>query len=267
MNLDEDKISPPVAVETADHIAVIRIQNPPVNVLTNGVLAAIRENLRMIRENPEIAAVIFTGSGEKAFMAGADIKGFPDMCGVPGAAYGYARTIYEVWDEIESFPKPTIAAINGLALGAGLELALVCDMRVADERARFGFPEIALGLFPGGGGTQRMAYAANPALAKEMILTGKMIDSARALQAGFLNYVTPPGGALDKALALAKETAAYSGVILAMAKQAVNASFEQGKRGGISVEAELWQDAFMTQDAREGVASFIEKRKPVFQGR
>lgn len=267
MSSCEEKEDHPVVLEKADRVAVIKIQNPPVNVLTKEVLTGIRVHLEAVRQDPETAVVIFTASGERAFMAGADIKSFPDMCGVSGAAYGYARTVYEVWDEIEAFPKPTIAAINGLALGAGMELSLVCDMRVADQRASFGFPEISLGLFPGGGGTQRMVYAAAPALVKEMVLTGKTIDSARALQAGFLNYVTPPGQALDKALELAKDIAAYSGAVLAMAKRAVNASFEQAKRAGISVEAELWQDAFMTQDAKEGIASFLEKRKPAFKGR
>lgn len=267
MSLCEEKTSPPVALEKRGRAAIIRIQNPPVNVLTGGVLAGIRASLQAVREDPAVAAVIVTGAGDRAFMAGADIKSFPDMCGVPGAAYGYARTVYEVWDELEAFPKPTIAAINGLALGAGLELALVCDMRVADEGARFGFPEISLGLLPGGGGTQRMGYATNPALAKEMVLTGRPIDSDRALRAGLLNDVTPPGGALDKALELAETMADYSAAALALAKRAAGAPFAQGKRAGISVEAEAFQDAFLTRDAKEGVSAFLEKRKPVFQGR
>ena len=256
-----------VRMETKGRTAVITIQNPPVNVLTTGVLDGLSDALDEVGGREDIAVVVISGGQGKAFMAGADIKGFPDMCGVPGAAYGYAHTVYEVWDRIEAFPKPVIADINGLALGAGLELALVCDIRVADERARFGFPEIALGLFPGGGGTQRMAYAANQALTKEMVLTGKPIDSARALASGLLNYVTPAGGSLDKALELAEQISAYSTKVLALAKQAVGAAYERAEREGLGVEAALWQKSFMTEDIKEGVSAFLEKRKPVFQDR
>ena len=257
----------PVRLERMGRVALITIQNPPVNVLTTAVLDGLSDSLASVRDCADIAAVVIYGGQGKAFMAGANIKGFPAMYGVPGAAYGYAHTVYEVWDEIERFPKPVLAAINGLALGAGLELALACDIRVADQRAQFGFPEIALGLFPGGGGTQRMAYATNPALAKEMVLTGKPIDSARALSSGLLNYVTPPGGALEKALELAQQLSEYSTKILALAKQAAGAAYGRIEQEGMRVEGILWQKAFMTEDVKEGVSAFLEKRKPAFQDR
>lgn len=253
-----------VTLSVEGRVAIITIQNPPVNVLTDAVRDGLYACARKANEDPAIAAVIFTGSGEKAFMAGANIKGFPDMIGKPGAAYGYARTIYEVWDYIRTMNKPTIAAIRGYCLGAGMELSLVCDLRVADTDSRFGFPEIALGLFPGGGGTQRMTKIAGPALTKEMIFTGKPISSERAYEAGYLNYVTPKGEALKKAKEIAGQIASFSVPILALAKTAITEGIGTTDREGISLEAEYWQDAFMTEDIREGVSAFLEKRKPDF---
>lgn len=256
---------PPVVLTKEGRIGVITIQNPPVNVLTSAVRDGLKQCVRQAEQDPDIAVVIFTGAGERAFMAGANIKGFPDMIDVPGAAYGFARTVYEVWDMIRDLPKPTIAAIDGLALGAGMELALVCDLRVAGEGSKFGFPEIALGLFPGGGGTQRMPKTTSMALAKEMIFTGEPIDAQKALACGFLNCVTPKGGALDGARALAQKISAFSIPVLGLAKKAVNASVDGDEREGISVEAQLWQDAFMTDDCREGVSAFLDKRKASFR--
>lgn len=247
--------------------AILTIQNPPVNVLTAQVRDELHALVRAVAADPEIITVIFTGAGEKAFMAGADIKSFPQMCGVYGSAYGYARTIYAVWDEIKQLPKPTIAAINGITLGAGLELALVCDLRIAEEHVKFGFPEIGLGLFPGGGGTQRMPGVCGMQLAKEMVFTGKPIDSRRAMEAGLLNRVVPKGEALNAALELAAAINEHSGAVLALAKRALNGGACLPPRAGISVEAELWQDCFMTEDIKEGVQAFLEKRRPSFQNR
>lgn len=254
----------PVIYEKKGRVAVIKICNPPVNVLTNDVRDGLYECTKKAQTDADVACVIYTGDGEKAFMAGANIKGFPDMCGVPGAAYGYARTVYEVWDEIRNLPKPTIAAINGLALGAGLELALACDIRIASENVKFGLPEINLGLFPGGGGTQRLPKTAGIALTKEMVFTGAPIKWERAFQAGLINDVVPQGEVLNQALELAEQIASHSQVILALAKEAINGGIGVTDREGISVEAELWQDCFMTEDIREGVSAFLEKRKPEF---
>lgn len=258
---------PVVKMTRAGKTAILTIQNPPVNVLTAQVRDELHTLVRDVANDPEIITVIFTGAGKKAFMAGADIKSFPQLCGAYGSAYGYARTIYTVWDEIEQLSKPTIAAINGVTLGAGLELALVCDLRIAEEHAKFGFPEIALGLFPGGGGTQRMPKAAGMLLAKEMIFTGKPIDSSRAMEAGLLNRVVPKGEALNAALELAAAINVQSGAVLALAKRALNDGAAVTPRAGISVEAELWQDCFMTEDVKEGVQAFLEKRRPEFQNR
>lgn len=257
----------PVVMTKEGRTAIITIQNPPVNVLTCAVRDGLKACVQEAAQDPDVAVVIFTGAGDRAFMAGADIKGFPDMIGQPGAAYGFARTVYEVWDMIRDLPKPTIAAINGLTLGAGMELALVCDLRVAEEQSKFGFPEIALGLFPGGGGTQRMARLSGMALTKEMVFTGESISAQRALDCGFLNAVTPKGGALDKARELAAKISAFSIPVLGLTKKAVNVSLNMDERAGISVEAELWQNAFMTQDCQEGVTAFLEKRKANFQDR
>ena len=256
-----------VKMERRGKAAVITIQNPPVNVLTAQVRDELRECVLEAEADAEVKTVIFTGAGEKAFMAGADIKSFPEMCGVYGAAYGFAQTVYKVWDQIKQLPKPTIAAINGLTLGAGLELALVCDLRIAEEQAAFGFPEIALGLFPGGGGTQRMPRTVGMALAKEMIFTGKPIDSRRAMEAGLVNAVVPKGSGLQSALELAETIGSRSSKILALAKRAMNEGVSASPRAGISIEAELWQECFMTEDAREGVSAFLEKRAPRIRDR
>lgn len=244
--------------------AIITIKNPPVNVLTFQVRDEIRECVAEVQNDSSVKCVIITGEGKKAFMAGADIKSFPDMCGVYGEAYGFARTVYEVWDMIEQLEKPTIAAVNGLALGAGLELALTCDIRIAEEPVKFGLPEITLGLFPGGGGTQRLQKLVGAALTKEMVFTGKPITAERALQAGLINEITPEGGALDRAVEMGELIGKYSAPIVALAKKAVNGGIGVSLREGISVEAELWQDAFMTEDIKEGVTAFIEKREPRF---
>lgn len=255
----------PVTWEKHGTTAVVTIDNPPVNVLTDDVRLGIDVCMDRIAADDSVACVILTGNGTKAFMAGANIKGFPAMAGVPGAAYAYAKVIYDVWDKIEHFPKPTIAAINGLALGAGMELAAVCDLRIADESARFGFPEIKLGLFPGGGGTQRMPRLIGAALTKEMCFTGAFVDADRALQAGFLNAVTPQGESLNKALEIAQSIGNYSHTILSAAKTAINDGLCVSEREGIAIEADLWQQAFMTEDLKEGVDAFIHKRAPVFR--
>ncbi len=254
-----------VALRTVGHAGVITIDNPPVNVLTDEVRDFIRARTIAAQADQDISVIIYTGKGDRAFMAGANIAGFPAMCGKMGAAYGYAESIYRVWDMIRDCPKPTIAAINGLALGAGMELALACDLRIAAEHATFGFPEIALGLFPGGGGTQRMALYTNLALTKEMVFTGKPIGCGRALASGFLNDVVPKGKALDRALELAETIAPHSQKALALAKQAMNAWKAPLEQTGILAEAKLWQDVFMTEDIKEGVDAFLNKRKPQFK--
>lgn len=247
--------------------AVMVLDSPPLNVLTNQMRDDIAACLEEIRQEDAVRAVVITGAGQRAFMAGADIKGFPAMSKVPGAAYGYAKTIYDVWDAVARFDKPVIAALNGLTLGAGMELALACDLRVADEHARFGFPEIKLGLFPGGGGTQRMPRLAGLALTREMCFTGEPIDAQRAYAAGFLNYVVPRGRCLDQAMELAERIGRFSAPILSYAKQAVNGGVGVSLEEGLALEADLWQRAFMTDDLAEGVDAFLTKREPVFQHR
>lgn len=244
--------------------AVVTLNDPPVNILTEALRDELFSCMDEIRNDAAVKSVIITGKGEKAFMAGANIKGFPAMIKQPGAAYGFAKTIYDLWDMVERFPKPTIAAINGLALGAGLELALVCDIRIAEEHASFGFPEIKLGLFPGGGGTQRLPRLVGIGVTKELCLLGESISAERAYSTGLVSRVVPRGESLNASLETADRLNGFSGVILDCAKQAINGGIGVSEAEGLAVEADLWQKAFMTDDADEGIDAFIHKRAAVF---
>ncbi len=244
---------------------IITIDNPPVNVLDTQVTSELRECLCQLRDDPQVITIIITGAGRKAFMAGANIKGFPQMIGKPGVAYDFLYSVYEVWYLLENLKKPTIAAINGLALGAGLELALSCDLRVMAQDAQLGLPEIKLGLFPGGGGTQRLTRLVGQGVAKELIFTGEPVSAQDALRLGIVNQLTQPGEELETAMGLADKMGKFSLVALGAAKQAINGGANiNSLREAIDLEANLWQQVFMSQDVKEGVDAFMQKRAPVF---
>jgi enoyl-CoA hydratase len=209
--------------------------------------------------------VVLTGAGDRAFAAGADIKEMADMTVLEAHAWGSLG--HECCRLLESMPKPTLAAVNGFALGGGCELALACDLRYASETAKFGQPEINLAVIPGWGGTQRLARAIGPALAKDMILTGRSIDARDALRLGLVSGVYPAGELLERVLETAAGLAKKSSVALSAAKDATNRALQGDLGAGLSYEAILFAALFATEDQKEGMSAFAEKREPNFKGR
>jgi enoyl-CoA hydratase len=233
--------------------------------LNREVLSELRDRLRELATDTETRVLVLTGAGDRAFAAGADIKEMTEMGVLEGHAWGSLG--HECGRLLESMPKPTLAAVNGFALGGGCELALACDIRYASERAQFGQPEINLAIIPGWGGTQRLARAVGPALAKDLILTGRAIDAAEALRIGLVSAVYPAGELLDRALETAAALAAKSAVALSAAKDAANRSLQGDLGAGLSYEAILFAALFATEDQKEGMRAFAEKREPRFIGR
>lgn len=246
-------------------VAVVTIDRPPVNALGAQLEAELKETFLALDKAGEVGAVILTGAGERAFVAGADIKAFPGMD--EQGAYQMSRRTQGVLSTIEQCRKVVIAAVGGLALGGGAELALACDLRVADESARLGFPEVSLGLLPGAGGTQRLTRLVGPGRAKLLILTGDPVTAAEALTMGLVEQVVPKGQALAAARALAARIMARGPVAVANAKKAIAAAAELLPEAGFERESRLFCELFNTADQKEGVTAFIEKRKPVFTGR
>lgn len=248
-----------------ENIATITIDNPPVNVLSEEVVEQLTHILNEIENESNVKVVIITGSGEKAFMAGGDIKGFPNWIG-KGVPLAKEKSLWlqEPLNRIEQLPHPTIAAINGLALGGGCELALSCDIRIAEEQVEIGLPEVKLGLFPGAGGTQRLSRLIGLSKAKEMIFTGDSVSASKAKDIGLVNHVVPKGEALTESIALGKKMTRHSSVAITLAKQAMDTGIEQTLEEGLITEAELFGEVFQTVDVQEGVQAFIEKRQPNF---
>ncbi|WP_434512927.1 enoyl-CoA hydratase-related protein [Desulfitobacterium sp. AusDCA] len=244
-------------------VGVITINNPPVNALTLDVRAQLKDVLQEVEQNADIRAIVITGAGPKCFVAGADIKDFPNQFEVGPRENA---TIYkEMFSYLENTPRPVVAALNGLALGGGLELALSCDLRIADEKAKFGLTEVTLGLVPGLGGTQRLARLVGPAKAKELLFTGKMVKVDEAMQLGLVNQVVPNGEALNEALKLAKKLAKSAGVAIGYDKYLVNKGLELNLEDALELEMQYVEKVFKTEDLREGLDAFINKREAVFK--
>ncbi|MDP8940221.1 MAG: enoyl-CoA hydratase-related protein [Actinomycetota bacterium] len=215
-------------------------------------------------EQDEPRAIIVTGAGDRSFVAGADISEMSRMA--PLGAKRFTEVGHAAMALLDRSPVPTIAAINGFALGGGCELALACDIRIAAENALFGFPEVGLGILPGMGGTQRLPRLIGPALAKELIFTGRRIDAAEAKEIGLVNRVVPQGEALNVARELAAEISANGPVAVRHAKTAANRALDVDLVSGLEYEADQFALLFATEDAREGMDAFMEKRKPQFEG-
>ena len=251
---------------TKDGIARITISRPEkLNALDRQTVREIDRVVASAGQDPSVGVLIITGAGEKAFVAGADIGELASQTPVEGTAY--ARAGQAVLDRLERLGKPSIAAINGYALGGGLELAMACTFRVAAESAKLGQPEVALGIIPGYGGTQRLARLVGAGRALEMILTGEPIDAREALRIGLLNRVVPAAELLPAAEALARTILTRGPVALRYALQAVHEGLQTTLNEGLSMEAALFGLCCATEDMREGTRAFVEKRKPAFKGR
>ena len=256
----------PVQVEVRDDgIAVITLNRPEkLNALNEAVRQRLMELVDTLATDDTVKVAILHGAGEKAFVAGADIAEFA------GRSPGEQREVYlrrRVYDALAAFPKPIIAAIHGYCLGGGSELALACDVRVADRTARFSQAEIRIGLIPGAGGTQRLARLVGPGQALRIALTGDMVEAEEAHRIGLVEFLVDEGRHLEKAVELAGRMARWSPVSLRLIKQSVRAAMETPLSAGLELEKELFLAAFASEDGREGVRAFIEKRTPEFRGR
>ena len=251
-----------VAVERReDGVAVVTLQNPKVNALSSELLRQLRAAADDLTQDPP-GAVVVTG-GERVFAAGADITEFAGT----DEAQVIGRLFLEALDAVAAIPRATIAAVAGFALGGGCELAMMCDIVVAAETARFGQPEIKLGIIPGAGGTQRLPRAVGKAKAMDLVLTGRMMDVHEAERAGLVSRIVPADKVVDEALAVGAAICALSGPSLEVAKACLNKAYEGGLRDGVDYERRLFWSLFATEDQKEGMAAFVEKRPPAFRQR
>ncbi|RAK14088.1 enoyl-CoA hydratase [Anoxybacillus vitaminiphilus] len=251
--------------EIENKVAVVSINRPPLNPLNTKVFFELYSLMEELETNRDVNAIIITGKGEKAFVAGADIHqmldldlaGMMEMNKISRAAFS----------KIENLSKPVIAAINGLALGGGCELALACDLRISSEKAKFAFPEVNLGIIPGGGGTQRLQRVVGQGVAKELLYFGEMIDAQKALEIHLVNKVVPSEQLLSTAKEWAEKLAQKPVIAMRMLKEAVNTGANVDLESGLTFESACFRNAFATEDRKEGMRSFVEKRKPVFTGK
>ncbi len=251
-----------VTPEVKKHIAVIQLNRPKeLNALNLQLMLELKDALQTLDKNDEVRCIIITGN-QQAFAAGADIKQMETRTPVDLIKIDQ----FETWDQIRKTSKPIIAAVSGFALGGGCELAMTCDMIVAGESAKFGQPEIKIGIMPGAGGTQRLTRAVGKALAMEMVLTGKFISADEAQKAGLINRVVPDELYLDEAIKLASEVVTMSPIALRLAKESVLKSFETGLQEGLYFERKNFYLTFSSEDQKEGMKAFVEKRKANFSG-
>ncbi|WP_406855912.1 enoyl-CoA hydratase [Alsobacter sp. KACC 23698] len=249
-----------IIVETLGRVGLVRLNRPQaLNALNGALIGELNEALDGFERDPGIGAVVITGS-EKAFAAGADIKEMQ--------AKSYPETYLEdfitAWDRVAQRRKPIIAAVAGFALGGGCELAMMCDFILAADTAKFGQPEIKLGVMPGAGGTQRLTRLVGKSKAMEMCLTGRMMDAAEAERAGLVSRIVPAADLVDEALRVAAQIADLSMPIVMMTKESVNRSYETTLAEGIRFERRLFHAMFATQDQKEGMSAFVDKRKAQF---
>ncbi|MBU7596280.1 enoyl-CoA hydratase [Streptomyces sp. P38-E01] len=252
-----------ILVERRGRTGLITLNRPKaLNALNLQVMNDVVDAARQLDRDPDIGCLVLTGSA-KAFAAGADIKemqprGYMDM---------YVSDWFTAWDQFAAVRKPTVAAVSGYALGGGCELAMMCDILLAADTARFGQPEIKLGVIPGIGGSQRLTRAVGKAKAMDLCLTGRMMDAEEAERAGLVSRVVPAGELLDTAMEVAGTVAGMSAPVAMMAKESVARSFETTLTEGVRFERRLFHATFATEDQKEGMAAFVEKRDPEFRHR
>lgn len=252
-----------IQLEIRDHIAVLTLNRPRVlNALNREMVDELDQAAEQIAKDHDIKVLILTGNGEH-FAAGADITEMVDFTPEEARAFAFSPT----FNKIENLPQPVIAAVKGYALGAGFELALTADIRLAGNSARFGLPEINLGIMPGAGGSQRLPRLIGAAQAKEFIYLGRNIDAPAALSLGLVNQMTTDEEVLDEAFKMAEKIAAKSASAMRMAKRTINTGMNLDLKSAVEVEAIAWGDLFATLDQKEGMKAFLEKRKPQFKGK
>ena len=254
-----------IKIKIEDRVALVTIDRPPVNALNSKAMAELSEAFKELAANQAVKAVVFTGEGRNlTFIAGADIKEMAQLAS-PREAEEVARKGQEILNQIEKMTKPVIAAINSICVGGGNELAMACHIRIASDRARFGQPEINLGIIPGFGGTQRLARLVGASKARELILTGDMITAQEALRIGLVERVVPDGELLRQALGLAKKIASKGQVAVWLCLEAIRASLAMPLSQGLAFEVQQFGKVCATQDMQEGLKAFLEKRQPKFQ--
>ena len=253
-----------IRVDLSESIATLTIDRPAVkNALNRETVEECLEALSELAGNDEVAVVIITGSGESAFVSGSDINEIRERT----RDDGLAAIASSLCSAVDHFPRPTIAAVNGYALGGGCELALACDVRIASETAKFGQPELGLGIIPAAGGTQRLPRIVGLGWAKHLVLTGEIIDAKQALEIGLVSAVTPPGQLQIRARELAKRILRQGPLAARLAKVALNASARVDMDSGLLIETLAQALCYSSDDKTEGTTAFLEKRKPKFTGR
>jgi len=253
-------------LEKEDGLGILYINRPEaMNALNEELLQELSTAIDDIGNDEEIQVLIITGAGNKAFVAGADIKQMQPFNAVRGRIFGQLGQ--EVFRKVEVLAKPVIAAVNGFALGGGCELAMAADIRLASEKARFGQPEVGLGITPGFGGTQRLSRLVGEGRAKEMIFTGEMISAEEAYRIGLVNHIYPAETLLDEAKKLARKIMANAPLAVQFSKAAINQGMQTDIQTAMSIEADLFGLCFSTEDQKKGMEAFLNKEKPQFAGR
>lgn len=254
----------PARYEIQDKVAIVTMDNPPMNALDVPTKEAVAKVFAALDERREdFRVVILRGAGDKAFAAGADIKAFLDLN--PETAKRRLMRSHQMYALVENCGWPVIAAIHGYCLGGGLELALCCDIRYAEETAKLGFPEVGLSIFPGNGGTRRAHYFMSLGKIKELMFTGEMLDAEEALTLGLVEKVVPPGQVMDAAMELAAKIKKKGPLGVAAVKKVLNRARDLSLEQGLALESDVWAALASTEDMKEGARAFLEKRKPVYK--
>jgi enoyl-CoA hydratase len=252
-----------IAVETQGRVGIIRLNRPQaLNALNKALIGELTQAIEAFDSDEKIGCLLITGS-DKAFAAGADIKEMADKSFIEA----YLGNFVSNWNALASARKPVVAAVSGFALGGGCELAMQCDVIIAADTAKFGQPEIKLGVIPGIGGTQRLAHAVGKAKAMDLILTGRMMDAAEAERSGLVARVVPAANLMDEAMKVAETIANMSLPSVLAGKEAVNRAFESGLAEGMAFERRIFHSLFATEDQKEGMKAFVEKRQPKWKNK
>jgi enoyl-CoA hydratase/carnithine racemase len=258
-------VSETLIFEQRGHTALIIMNNPPANTWTQQSLQALKEQVEVLNRNPAVYALVLTGQGDKFFCAGADLNLFAE--GDLDVACTLARCFGEAFEALSRFRGVSIAAINGYAMGGGLEVALACDLRIAEEQAVMALPEAKVGLLPCAGGTQNLSWLVGEGWAKRMILCGEQVSADQALQIGLIEESAPRGAALERALELADQVGHQSPVSVAACKRLIQQARQGPIAEGLALERTLFVDLFHSEDQKEGVRAFLAKRKPRWKNR